>query len=274
MYSKTYGTTRRPGREERNRPPSPPRERGMGGADRPRRGEGRDARDNTARMGERSPYAQGDGGNRHVYERGRAYLRDDPSRRVVVPPNYTGHAVTRDNAVADHDAYPLPDVIPWRDDAHPSSPQEAPQEEPATDRSPRDRRRDRMDIPPMPPAEEGGRALPPVSPPVDQPTYPLYPSYGENDDLTEAPPLLRGDTVPDQPEGEEHTPPEAASMPASALSAPATQAGLTLFGKGIGWEELLILGLIFFLLRESEGQSDPCDLAETILLLGALLVMG
>ncbi len=41
-----------------------------------------------------------------------------------------------------------------------------------------------------------------------------------------------------------------------------------------GTEDLLILGLILFLLRESEACSDRGDLEETVLLLGLLLFLG
>ena len=45
------------------------------------------------------------------------------------------------------------------------------------------------------------------------------------------------------------------------------------FGHGIGFEELLILGIIFCLLREGDaGEGD--DLSMTVLLLGALLFLG
>ena len=43
------------------------------------------------------------------------------------------------------------------------------------------------------------------------------------------------------------------------------------FGHGIGYEELLLLGLIFFLAKECDGEGD---LKETLLLLGLLLLGG
>ena len=213
MYSKTYGTTRGAGRAEKSRSFVSTRERswGSGASDRPRRSEGRDS---TLGQGEQLPYASWGTGGSHVYERGRAYLRDDPSRRVVVPPNYTGHAVARDNAVADHDAYPLPDVTPMQQDTGDGPLYEAPEE-------------------------------------------------------AEATPAPSEEAPPHSPAHEEHIPPEPAGLPSSV-----PQEGLSLFGRGIGWEELLILGLIFFLLRESEEGGGPSDLTETILLLGALLVVG
>lgn len=42
-------------------------------------------------------------------------------------------------------------------------------------------------------------------------------------------------------------------------------------GHGIGYEEMLLLGLIFFLAKESDGEGD---LKETLLLLGLLLLGG
>ena len=46
------------------------------------------------------------------------------------------------------------------------------------------------------------------------------------------------------------------------------------FGHGMGTEELLLIGLIIFLLHEHEGQQDDSDLSMTLWLLGALLFLG
>ena len=46
------------------------------------------------------------------------------------------------------------------------------------------------------------------------------------------------------------------------------------FGHGIGFEELLILGLILFLLHESSECEDRGDIDETVILLGLLLLLG
>ena len=43
------------------------------------------------------------------------------------------------------------------------------------------------------------------------------------------------------------------------------------FGHGIGYEEMLLLGLIFFLTKECDGEGD---LKETLILLGLLLLGG
>ena len=46
------------------------------------------------------------------------------------------------------------------------------------------------------------------------------------------------------------------------------------FGHGIGFEELLLLGLILFFLHESSDCADRGDLDETVILLGLLLLLG
>ena len=46
------------------------------------------------------------------------------------------------------------------------------------------------------------------------------------------------------------------------------------FGHGLGFEELLLLGLILFLLHEGESDREDSDLSMTLLLLGALLFCG
>jgi hypothetical protein len=42
----------------------------------------------------------------------------------------------------------------------------------------------------------------------------------------------------------------------------------------VGLEELLLLGLILFLLRENGDSPDRGDLDETVILLGLLLLLG
>ena len=46
------------------------------------------------------------------------------------------------------------------------------------------------------------------------------------------------------------------------------------FGHGIGLEELLLLGLILFLLHECGDGEERGDLDETVVLLGLLLLLG
>ncbi len=46
------------------------------------------------------------------------------------------------------------------------------------------------------------------------------------------------------------------------------------FGHGFGFDEILLLGLILFLLYEDGGKADRGDLDETLILLGLLLLCG
>ncbi len=66
-----------------------------------------------------------------------------------------------------------------------------------------------------------------------------------------------------------------------APAAPRTERGFSWFdpshfpfGHGFGFDELLLLGLILFLLRENGDQQDRGDLDETLILLGLLLLGG
>jgi hypothetical protein len=77
---------------------------------------------------------------------------------------------------------------------------------------------------------------------------------------------------PKEPEREQET----HTRPPSVLSG--VPLGLNLsrfpFGHGLGFEELLLLGLIFFLLKEGETQTDRGDLDQTVILLALLLFCG
>lgn len=68
----------------------------------------------------------------------------------------------------------------------------------------------------------------------------------------------------------------AESRPVSKGSERPSEAGALRFlsGGGIGLEELLILGLILFLLRENSECAERGDLDETVILLGLLLLLG
>lgn len=73
--------------------------------------------------------------------------------------------------------------------------------------------------------------------------------------------------------------PETAETPAASAEKSVSSAGLFSgkhfpFGHGIGTEELLLLGLIVFLLHEDDGKQNDSDLSMTVLLLGALLFLG
>ncbi len=74
-----------------------------------------------------------------------------------------------------------------------------------------------------------------------------------------------------------------ASASASASAAPAVPASGRWslfdlsrfpFGHGIGMEELLIIGLILFLLHENASCEERGDIDETVILLGLLLILG
>jgi hypothetical protein len=71
-------------------------------------------------------------------------------------------------------------------------------------------------------------------------------------------------------------PPDEGKMPADATEKRRGlfDLGRFPFGRGLGMEELLILGLILFLLRESGDSEDRGDLDETVILLGLLLILG
>jgi hypothetical protein len=88
--------------------------------------------------------------------------------------------------------------------------------------------------------------------------------------------------APLSPGGEENAPP-AVTLPADPAWNQAPPAPPSLpshlhfpLGHGLGQEELLILGLLLFLLHEDEanGPGGNNDLAETLLLLGILLFCG
>ncbi len=77
---------------------------------------------------------------------------------------------------------------------------------------------------------------------------------------------------------EETEPPLPTAPPLETPSAPRKPSLFDLsrfpFGHGIGFEELLILGLILFFLHENADCEDRGDLDETVILLGLLLLLG
>lgn len=168
-----------------------------------------------------------------------------PNRpRMQVPPNYSGHAIV------DGEERPLGEMA----DAEPA-------EEAVVLPSP--------DDPPSPHFDD----LPRVS---DLPTGGARESYR---------------TVPipvpvtfEEPQSVEALPHERVwdekiPTPEPAAEPPPARGGLFdlsrfPFGRGLGWEELLILGLILFLLSESVSCEDRGDIDETVILLGLLLLLG
>lgn len=79
----------------------------------------------------------------------------------------------------------------------------------------------------------------------------------------------------------EEPPSEAAAETAAPIAPPVVSRKPSLFdlshfpfGHGIGWEEILLLGLILFVLHESGNCEDRGDLDETVILLGLLLLLG
>ena len=77
---------------------------------------------------------------------------------------------------------------------------------------------------------------------------------------------------------DEPEPPPPAVVPAETPAPPRKSSLFDLshfpFGHGIGFEELLILGLILFFLHENADCTDRGDLDETVILLGLLLLLG
>ena len=64
--------------------------------------------------------------------------------------------------------------------------------------------------------------------------------------------------------------------PEASAPSPRSQGGswISLFGHDLGTEELLLIGMIVFLLIEGGEQEDRGDLTETVILLGLLLLLG
>ena len=104
-------------------------------------------------------------------------------------------------------------------------------------------------------SELGGemRRVPRTLSPVE--TEPIIPTDEEHSSTE-----VRALPPPHPAEGEGKSPP---SSPLRFLS-----------GQGIGLEELLLAGLILFLLRENETCAERGDLDETVILLGLLLLLG
>lgn len=133
---------------------------------------------------------------------------------------------------------------------------------------------------------DGGREAP--LPARDTPT-PRFDGLPRVSDLSDAsrrrehvslplplPPMQDEPPEPDLDEGEsqDDPPAEEAVAAGSTPSRSLFDAGRFPFGRGIGSDELLILGLILLLLRESGDGEDRGDLDETVILLGLILLLG
>lgn len=161
--------------------------------------------------------------------------------RVQVPPNYSGHAIV------DGEERPLGELIP-------------PAPEPIDTRiSPYDTPTPRFgDLPRVSELGDTHRRQSPIPMPA---TY-------------ELPPSEEADTPAPPSDGEPAARQEPAPPPPSPRGVSLFDAARFPFGHGIGLEEILILGLILFLLREGNDCDDRGDLDETVILLGLLLLLG
>lgn len=122
---------------------------------------------------------------------------------------------------------------------------------------------------------------------MDMETEPVYDAYGTGTGTPADTPGEDWGRDSRSPGGGEGSPsaiaPPARQEPARQAACDTVPASPSLFsrthfplGHGLGQEELLILGLLLFLLHEdgAEGKSGDNDLAETLLLLGILLFCG
>ena len=188
------------------------------------------------------------GDRRPIGDRQPAY-RQNRTRHVQVPPNYSGHAIV------DGEERPLGSTIPTEIET------------------------------PLAAA---------ILPPADTPTprfegLPRISDLGDirRHSLKTLPPSVEVQEPPaaDPPSSDEEVPSAATPTVAAPPNSPSpdyrTDRGSSLFnpsrflsGHGFGLEEILILGLILFLLRENGDGADRGDLDETLILLGLLLVLG
>ena len=179
------------------------------------------------------------------------HRRPHRAPRVSVPPNYRGHAIV------DGEECPLGSL----NGDHPH----APAKELATPDAPVPRFDD----------------LPRVSQLGDShrrqtPTYLPAPAYAEVTDSPEETDLPESGTAPHrspQNTTAAHTTPQNTASPHEtplpAISLPRHSLGTLSWGL----EELLLLGLILFLLMENSDSPDRGDLDETVILLGLLLLL-
>ncbi len=171
--------------------------------------------------------------------------RQSPPERLHVPPNYSGHAIV------DGEERPLGSLFSPETDTPPNA--ELPTVEQPT------------------PRFDG---LPRVSD--------LGDSHRHTPRTLPASFAVTEEPAASSPEAVE-IPTETVQLPPTAPVTPPTERPIrghslfasarSLLGNGLGLEELLLLGLILFLLREGEGE-DRGDLDETVILLGLLLLLG
>ncbi len=179
--------------------------------------------------------------------------RQSRPERVQVPPNYSGHAIV------DGEERPLGSMIPPEMTAPPASELPiAPQPTPRFDGLPR-----------VSELGDSHRHQPrtlPASFAVAEEAQPSREAEGPHETSTQDGPPA--DTVKPSPR-------ESASRSTGtpALGHSLFASARSFLGNGLGLEELLLLGLILFLLREGEGE-DRGDLDETVILLGLLLLLG
>ena len=173
--------------------------------------------------------------------------------RVSVPPNYRGHAIV------DGEERPLGSLFAPETDA-PSGGDLPPSEQPVP-------RFD--DLPRVSQLGDSHRR--------QTPTYLPAPAYVEAEDSPEESDLPESDTSPHY---SPQNPTAAHGSPQNTLSTHETPPSAILLPRhplgtlSVGLEELLLLGLILFLLRENGDSPDRGDLDETVILLGLLLLLG
>ncbi len=207
-----------------------------------------------------------------------AYRQSRPER-VQVPPNYSGHAIV------DGEERPLGSMIPVEPDpAHTADPLPIPDTPiPRFDGLPRvsDLGDTRRHAPRTLPASFEVREEPSedrlsegrLSEGRLSENRPSENRSSEGHPFEDYPPEERVGTnrEPPIPLAPPPSPPPA-DRPSRGLSLPDPSRFLA--GHGFGLEEILILGLILFLLRENGDCDDRGDLDETVVLLGLLLLLG
>ena len=178
--------------------------------------------------------------------------RQGPRERVQVPPNYSGHAIV------DGEERPLGSSVTSDSDALPS-----------------------LDLPAAEQPTPRFDGLPRVSQLGDShrrqtPTYLPAPAYAEVTESPEETDLPASGTAPHRPPQNTaaHGTPQNTASPHESSPPVVPLPRHSLGTLSLGLEELLLLGLILFLLMENSDCSDRGDLDETVILLGLLLLLG